>query len=487
MATSAQEEIEIYENNLYLPNTIAQDLYNFRLSLRIIPAPPKSGALFYLFIFGVPVILAIIVGFVLRILIYIPISGFTGNLHNKWSIILFALIIGFYISLIVYYLFVQPYLDKNNIVIAQEFAKAVGSKTEGFQGYTKMDVMGSNLILVNTQPLSVKQTAYIGPQINDGMFEPEIGILSALNAGVRMFTLQIDYLDVKKDGFEGPGVFTLVYRDDSGKLIGKNGASIHDTATHLAKAFSSDMKNYEQPLVVYLHFLRTPYNRYDSSIRYVESLISVAKSLEPLTTHSLSFAPDNFSRQSREKMILTTPLNQLNGRMILMSNIDTSLFRKMESIGMSPVEQKYDLDYLTNIRVYKTEKTDSLGQTELYPSTKIPAAIIIPFDRIISMTPSERDVFANENKQRFVIAMPSQEVSNPSMEDITIGLTKACVNSIPLNLFGESLESIQRKRDMWKSSTLFLTKPAQYIANPNEAPHVPDTALKTLLENSGKA
>lgn len=481
MATTAEEEVSVYENNLYLPNNVAQDLRNFRLSLKIIPAPPKSGALFYLFIIGIPVLMTIIAGIILRILIYIPISGFTGNLHNKWSIILFALVIGFYISLIIYYTLVQPYLDKNNISIAQNFAKAVGINKEGFQTLTANEIRGADEILVNSQLLSIKQAAYIGPKVNDGVFDPEIGILSALNAGVRMFTLQIDYLDVKKDGFEGPAVATLVYRDDSGKLISTNGASIHQVATHLSKAFSTEINNSAKPLIVYLHFLKLPSTRYDAPDKYVNGLISVAQALEPLTGNSLSFGPDNFSRQAREKLILTSPLNQLNGRMVLMTNIDTSLFRKMDAIGLTPVEQKYDLDYLTNIRVYKMDDADKLGLTEVYPSTKIPAAIIVPFDRIISMTSSERDVFANENKHRFVIAMPSQNISNPSVEEIQLALTKACVNSIPLNLFGETLESIQRKKALWNSNTTFLTKPAQYMANPNETPHIPDTALKTLM------
>jgi hypothetical protein len=481
MATSAEEEIGIYENNLYLSQNIAQDLRNFRLALKIIPAPPKSGALFYLFIIGIPVILTIIAGIILRVLIYIPMSGFTGNLHNKWSIILFAIVISFYISLIVYYLLIQPYLDNKNIHIARNFAKAVGMNKEGFQTINANDIRGSDQILVNSQALSIKQTGYIGPTIDGGIFDPEIGILSALNAGVRMFTLQIDYIDIKKDGFEGPAIPTLLYRDDSGKLISTNGASINQVATHLSKAFSTEINHSTKPLIVYLHFQKLPYNRYDNSKKYVETLSSIAQALEPLTGNSLSFAPENYSRQSREKLILTTPLNYLNGKMILMSNIDTSLFRQIDAIGASPVEQKYDLDFLINIRVYKVDRTYNLGLTEVYPSTKIPAAIIIPFNNIISMSPSERDIFATENKHRFVIAMPSQEISNPSIDQIQIALTKACVNFIPLNLFGETIESIQRKKAIWNSNTIFLTKPAQYMTNPNESPHIPDTALKTLM------
>lgn len=482
---SAQDEIDTYKNNIYLgfwspDDNTANKIRDFRLSLKIIPPPPKKTALFWLFI----VIPIMFVTFIIFVIMNTGIKVLTGKERNPFIVLIGIFIIVLLFSYIIYLLFIvghmDIFIDNFQNPDPESFAQMVGNK-EGFQVYKPSDIVGSDLIFVNIQPLSIKQAAYIGPNVNGGKFNPEIGILSALNAGVRMFTLQIDYLDIKKDGFEGPAIPTIVYRDDNGKLISSNGVSINEVATHLSKAFSSEINHSEKPLIVYLHFLKLPYTRYDKPEKYIESLSSIAQALEPLMGNSLSFGADNFSRQAREKLILRTSLNQLRGKVILMSNIDTSLFRQMEKIGMSPIEQKYDLDFLTNIRVYNYKEGDNLGLTEPPPENKIPAAIILPFDRIRSMSPSERDVFANQNKHRFVIAMPSQEISNPSVDAIQIALTKACVNSIPLNLFGESLESIQRKKAIWDSNTLFLTKPVQYIANPDETPHIPDTALKTLL------
>ncbi len=482
-SVSAQEEIDVYKQNInfgfwHPDDDTANKIRDFRISLQIIPPPPKKIVLFWLYIIlPIMIITGIIMYILSRYYTYIK-----GNERNPIILLIFHIVTISLLIFMVWYFFILGNTDIfiDNFQNPESFAEKVGKK-EGFQVYKPSDMLGSDTIFVNIQPLSIKQAAYIGPSVNGGKFNPEIGILSALNAGVRMFTLQIDYLDVKKDGFEGPAIPTIVYRDNSGKLISSNGVSINEVATHLSKAFSSEINHSEKPLIVYLHFLKLPYTRYDKPEKYIESLSSIAQALEPLMGNSLSFSPDNFSRQAREKLILRTSVNQLRGRVVLMSNIDTSLFRQMEKIGMSPVEQKYDLDFLTNIRVYKYKEADKLGLTESPPENKIPAAIILPFDHILSMSPSERDVFANENKHRFVIAMPSQEISNPSVDDIQVALTKACVNSIPLNLFGESLESIQRKKAIWNSNMHFLTKPVQYTANPDEAPHIPDTALKTLM------
>jgi hypothetical protein len=79
-----------------------------------------------------------------------------------------------------------------------------------------------------------------------------------------------------------------------------------------------------------------------------------------------------------------------------------------------------------------------------------------------------------------VIALPDQD-ANPSADDITKALTKAAVNVIPLNLFGESMQSIKTKTALWKTDAYFRTKPVQYATTPTETPFVPDTALNALV------
>jgi hypothetical protein len=375
---------------------------------------------------------------------------------------------------------VQPYLQQNNISIAHEFASKLGIN-EGFQAIIPSDIMGSDILFGNIQPLPVKQTGYIGPSITGGLFDAEAGVLSALKAGVRFFTLQVDYMDVKKPGFDVlPYTPTLVYRTNDGTLTSTNSAPITEVASQLAKAFSPEMNNNKKPLIVYLHFVRVPYTRYDHPDKYVKYLSSVAQMLEPLAAHTIGTNPDNYTRQAKEKGLLKLPINSLSGKMILMTNADTSLFRNLDAIGMSPIEPKFDLDYLTNMRVYKDEAADDLGLTDSPPPNKLPAAVVVPFRRIQAMSPSERDIFATHGKTRFVIAMPDQG-GNPSAAEIATALTKAAVNVVPLNLFGEGMAELKSKLALWKTDDYFMTKPLQYRANPNEKPYVPDTALNAMM------
>jgi hypothetical protein len=115
--------------------------------------------------------------------------------------------------------------------------------------------------LVNIQPVSVKQAGYVGPTERGGEFETDITFINAIREGVRFFVLQIDYLEKAPggSGFDPINVPTLLYRDDNGALISKNGASIADIAKQLSTyAFNTDFPSNTQPLIVYLHFVRTP-------------------------------------------------------------------------------------------------------------------------------------------------------------------------------------------------------------------------------------
>ena len=321
------------------------------------------------------------------------------------------------------------------------------------------------ITLVNIQPVSIKQIGYIGPKEDGGTFETDSAIINAVRAGVRFFILQIDYLEkVPGPGFDPINTPTLLYRNDSGTLISKNGASIADIAKQLSTyAFNKDFPSYTQPLILYLHFVRMP-NFISKPDKYTQFMKDVAKSLAPIQPLILNKqASTAFSRQKSERVLLYSPLANFEGKILLWTNADTSVFRNLEKLSMTPVSMNEDLDYLTCMRVYLDNSKDSFGVTTVASET--PAyAVIVPFKRLAKMKDKktepnkEKQDFAIKGKGRFVIAMPGQ-TDDIKQKDIDKLLSTAGVNTVPMNLFGKSDPEIREKISLWNGQSFYRMKP----------------------------
>jgi hypothetical protein len=310
--------------------------------------------------------------------------------------------------------------------------------------------------MLNVQPLSIKQAGYGGPA-EGGTFDPEFAIPEALKLGYRAFVLQIDYLDVKKDGFEEPGQPTLVYRGNNDALISKNSGSIQKVATSITNvAFRSDTPNYTSPVILYLHILRTP-----SPIRrtdeYMKFLSRIAKELGPLAPSHLGLTPMGvFHRQKQEAALLNTPFSALEGKTIILCNADTSMFRKPDTNGktFAPLE---DLDYWTNMRVYLESSAVKLGVTATAADT--PKAVVIPLERLLTLNNTEADAFALKGKQRFTIALHVPE-KNPTPDELDRALFEFGVNMVPVNIVGKTDDTIDGLRAAYDKKSYPLKPPA---------------------------
>lgn len=400
-------------------------------------------------------IIGILIGIIQKILgIYVGVL--TGKTVPKWQVIFFCLSVGFFISYALYYLCVQPILKASKINVQSKLGEVFG---EAFQNPVPQTS------LINLQSVAVKQAAYMGPE-NDGLFDPLSGIQSVLNTGTRFFTLQISYLEAKKDSkkFDSPYVPTLVYRDDAGKLISANGAAIKDVVKTLADyAFAPSVKSSSQPLIVYLHFERTP-NQLRTPEKYVKFLSSVAEMLEPLEQYMVQQKPEgSFKRQQNELTLLNSPISLFEKTALIFCNVDTSIFRNLEVLGMETVNPKQDLDFFVNLRVYLDNKSDTIGATSAPLNGQTPTAVIIPFNRLDTFNSEQEDAFAIQGKARYVIAMPGQ-MGNPSLESIKTAIDKCGVNSIPMNLFGEDISILTEKIKVWEGEPFYKMKPTNYRA-----------------------
>ena len=463
-----------FDDLLGIPSIDSLDIE--KLNLSSLPGPIADFIIFIRKYFGLPritspgwaifivIVISIIIALISGILytfiykiVMIYIKGFTGALSNKLDIILFCFTAGFILSYFIYKLFVKPVLTTSGIDISAQIDKKVNILNESFSNPKP------TTSLVNVQAVSVKQTAYVGPNENGGTFDTTLGIQSALNTGVRVFTLQIDYLDSQKDSkkFDKVGVPTLLYRNKAGHLISSNGGNIAEVAKSLAAyAFNPSLVSGSYPLIIYLHFVKTP-NLLREPEKYVKFLSKVAEDLEPL--QEVMLKNGNYQRQNNEAQIINMTTNFMEGKVVFFSNADTSIFRNVEKLGMTNIDQKYDLDYLVNVRVYSENSSDNLGVTALPMGGVIPNSVVVSLTHLTSLSEDEKDTFALNGKRRFVFVLPSQD-KNPSLSEISDVITKCGVNSLALNLFGESTSSLKSKIGFWNNELFYRLKAPNYQA-----------------------
>jgi hypothetical protein len=449
----------------YLPESFVKIYQKNREALGIPAVTTDSGLVILGMVFIVLGMVMVQAAYSLIMsIVYLVGNGFTGNLNTMREAVMFSLFIAFVVGIIMYFSLIKPYAKKNDIQLAQNFADSLKVKIkEGFKSGAPPPLPSTNtMTLLNCQSVAVKQVGYIGPAEDEGIFDADIGISSAIKTGIRFFIFQIDYLDNPKGGdFDKPGVATLLYRDSAGTLISKNGATIKSMATSLARyAFAPNFTDHDKPIVIYLHFIRTP-NPVRKPEDYVKFLSSVAVSLEPLFPNIVGSIPEgNFQRQQGEDALLNLPLSSIKQKVIYMSNADTSVFRNLQTLGMKPFETKADLDILVNIRVFANKKSNALGLvSQVAAGLVVPSAILVTLNDILS---GDRDEFMMKYKGKYVIVLPDQS-SNPDISAIKTLLTDVGVNAIALNLFDTDTDTLQKKMGVWNDQPFYNLKPKAFV------------------------
>ena len=317
-------------------------------------------------------------------------------------------------------------------------AAAAATKPIGKEGFT--DAAPAPLTLQNAQPLTIKQAAFLGP-LPDGHFDTDNGAVQALRAGFRSFIFQIDYLDTKRDEnlFALPGIPTLLYRADDGGLLSENSADINEVAQSIANsAFRPEVPKNTDPVIIYLHILRTPSITRDPD-GYKIFLSKIAKALNPLAPMHLGMTPlGTFHRQKQESVLLATPLSNFEGQVIILCNADTSVFKNANP----PINPADDLDFWVNMRVYLNEAADSLGVTQMPAAGVTPSAVVVRLDNTLALSSQKIDAFAAQGKNRFVIALPSQ-MYNPTVQELDTAINLLGINMVPLDIFSDNVDNVK--------------------------------------------
>ena len=304
-------------------------------------------------------------------------------------------------------------------------AATAGATATSLQGFENPEPVPSNgpivSNLINMQPKTLAQAAYLGY----GIFDANAGIMQQLRLGARTIMLQIDYVDIQSVEGATPYMPCLLMRNNSGFLTSKNAAPLNDVMNYINQyAFNDTFPNHTEPLILLLHFVKLPYAISDT-VKYVEYLTNVARSISKLNRYLLS---GGYYRSGKETDIFHSGIDELHEKIVIGTNIDTSFFNRVH------VESNLDLDYLTNFHYY-VKDTEHVDATIITPETSY-NAIIYNINTLLNMDSAQKDIWIQRNKTKFTIVKPNNE-SNPTPDQVSRLLNEFGVNCIPYDFFGE--------------------------------------------------
>ena len=341
------------------------------------------------------------------------------------------------------------YFTKPDLFATKEEQKAnnnsragkLGQKVKSKENFTNLQVKKAQIQkpqvqkpqvrkLLNLQPPTVAQAGYAG----GGLFDEDITIKNTLTAGIRSFVLQIDYLDVAKgEGFAAPGDPCLLYRDSNGVLISQNSGSIKNVSEALAKyAFAGST----EPILLILSLKRTP-DPVATPKDFLKYCSKIATQLKPLAPYHLGNGATDaaFHRQGKASDVLNLPFSTFEKKVIVMTNVDTTLFRKAAQLKMK-IEPANDLDYWSHVQI-STEPT-------------VPA-ITVPFSTVSALKGSAQNKWALKNKKYFTIAQLDPS-SNPSVQNTTMLLNNLGINIVPIDIFSFDENDTVRLYALWNGA-----------------------------------
>lgn len=317
------------------------------------------------------------------------------------------------------------------------------SNAEGFQTVSQP----IKNVLFNIQPLTVKQASFLGP-LQNGAFDADKGISQQLNLGIRSFFFQIDYLTKQTDTVNQPKAYqpVLIYRDNSGNLTSlKSYASLDDTFKYLSEyAFNDRIPNHNDPVIIYLHFVRTP-DKYNETENYVKFIKSVSTSLNIMN----NYLAKEYYRANKELEIFNQDIHTFDKKILVGTNIDTSYFRNMSDKNAILLSE--DLDFKINFHYYR-ETEDSIDATQIIPTNLSNVnAIIVKANTLLNMNEQQRNDWITTHKGKFILLKDEpNNFLNPAQ--VSILLNTFGVNVVPYDYFNSKLDDAKAVKKIYGGS-----------------------------------
>lgn len=290
--------------------------------------------------------------------------------------------------------------------------------------------------LLNLQPVTVKESGFIGP-VTSGAYEERVFVQTALKSGIRSFVLYIDqYTGTAKDKltFAEPGEPCFLHRNDSGGLISLNSGSILKFSTALAElAFSGTVPLSTSPIILILHGESAP-DAITKPKEYLGFYSKVAEQLNPLIPFHLGLSPSgDYHRQGLENDLYRLPFKSFEKKIIILSTIDTELFRNVSRLNIPSYSPYKDLDFW--IHAHIVHDKSSASQLGRY------------------ITSDDLETLSSDTsyKGHFVIVLP-KKMKNLSDNEMRKLLSMG-VNIIPLDIVTPDVNDTVITLKLWNTKT----------------------------------
>jgi hypothetical protein len=354
-------------------------------------------------------------------------------------------------------------LDQQLSIFQAKFSKEFKDRKSLATAIREQAVTDREACLINFQPLTVVHPGFLGP-VNNGVYDEREGVMTALRMGSRCFVLPIDYHDRETlpAAFPAPNTPCLLYRDAGDTIRSINGGSIAKVAQAIADGAWSDVVNQRNdPFILILYFVRTPKENTKESLDFMSQ---VANDLAPLSPYLLGQTPEGvYNRQARQNQLLFVNVTNLEKKLLVFSNVDTSGFRTSQTDFKHTYLPKEDLDYWVHLRLYKQNRETVVGATNIPEQGGMVRGLIDTPAYYTTMpedAPSQRAA-VNGTKEKFWITL-SPAGTNPEATTVTKCLDTYGVQAMPLLLVDYTAD-VQALMAKWKYAWRAKPKAIRYV------------------------
>jgi len=374
-----------------------------------------------------------------------------------------------------------PIMSPENVAIVQGRRMEVIKADTQLVGDKPLSDLIKNLAtgeryLVNLCPLTASLGGYIGAG-ETGVFYSEFYLQNALRAGIRSFVLPISvYADDNKRPPNWPysGKPAVVARDVQGKIIGLNAVSVKQFCIDLMRYNTQNSSQSSEPILLfiledkgYVPDKVKDENKYATLLNNLATDLDIIPSQTRLTT--IGGYGSAVGSQNEANILTQVPLSELQSKIIIFTDFDTSIGLKQAYSGLGATLSTY-----TNFTL-KPVIAENAGLSGGSSARSIKLADISGSK--VNWTDQSRTVIHAATSDYNLAAPDSAAVD---------GATKKGIQIIPIPFYTTAaIADIKPIWDLWKGYSWRLKEPdARYLKPEPVVPSKPSAKMNARVNPS---
>jgi len=406
-----------------------------------------------------------------------------GAAQTMFYVILFILAM-VALGYIIYYAVEEsrknPIMSPDNVALVQGQRQAAIKGDTELVGDKSLKDLVTNLAigeryLVNLCPLTASLGGYVGAG-DTGVFYSEFYLQNALRAGIRSFVLPISvYSDDNKRPPNWPysGNPAVVARDGQGKIISLNGLSVKQFCIDLMRYNSQNPTQSSEPILL---FILADTKHLPDKVRsekvYASILSKLASDLDVIPSNSRLTTIGGYGSavgsQNEANILTQVPLSDLQGKILIFTDFDTTIGLKPAYSGLGPTLNTY-----TNFTL-KPVIADNAGLSVGSGARSIVLADISGSK--VNWTDQARTVIHVTN---------DYNLSIPNVGAVD-GALKKGIQVIPVPFYtSQAIEDIKPIWDLWKGYAWRIKEPdARYLKPDPVVPAKPSAKMNARVDSN---